>query len=90
MKYEAIHRYRSEFSVAKMCEVLNVRQSGYYQWFKGEKRRQARAKQELALIRIVEQTFLETKQTYGYRRLFEALIQKEVRISRYKVIKIMR
>lgn len=61
MKYEAIHRYHSEFSMAKMCEVLNVRQSGYYQWFKGEKRRQARAKQKRVLIRIVEETFFESK-----------------------------
>lgn len=90
MKYEAIHRYHSEFSVAKMCEVLTVRQSGYYQWRKGEVRRQERAKRELGLIHTVEEVFYESKQTYGYRRLFEALVQKKVMISRYKVIKIMR
>ena len=32
MKYEAIKRYSSKYSVRKMCMVLELRQSEYYQW----------------------------------------------------------
>lgn len=33
-KYECIEANSSEFSVEKMCEILNVSRSGYYSWVK--------------------------------------------------------
>ena len=34
MKYKFIKKSRSSFPVKKMCQMLNVSQSGYYRWFK--------------------------------------------------------
>ena len=73
-----------------MCKALNLPQSGYYQWKKGEMKRRNKRDEERSLIETVTHTFNETDQTYGYRRMYKALLAKNVDISEYKVTRIMR
>jgi len=90
MKYEAISASRSEFSVVKMCNALGIKQSGFYQWRKGDHRRQAKAKEKRVIIHLIEKAFEESKRTYGYRRLSRVLESQGHRISEYKIAGIMR
>lgn len=90
MKYEAISANRSEFSVVKMCKALGIKQSGFYQWLKGDRRRQAKARAKLTLIHQIEKAFEESKRTYGYRRLSRVLESQGYKISEYKIAGIMR
>ena len=59
MKCEAIYMHSSEFSVRKMCKELELCESSYYQWLRGEKRRQARTREKKELILKVKEVFEE-------------------------------
>ncbi len=65
MKCEAIYAYSSEHSVRKMCKVLELCESSYYQWLRGEKRRQKRIEKEQSLIETVKRG-LVWKSISGY------------------------
>ncbi len=90
MKYEAIYEYSSEFSVRKMCKVLEIKTSSYYRWKQSEVKRNIAKREELMLIRKVEKTFNDSDKTYGYRTVYRQLCNEGVNISQYKVRKIMR
>jgi len=90
MKYEAIHRYRSEHRVVKMCKALGIRESGYYQWNKREEKREARALKDFGLILCIEKVFNESKETYGARRIYKVFKKEETGISTYKIRRLMR
>jgi putative transposase len=71
-----------------LCEVLEVSESGYYQW---RKRKpcpfQLEAKHKLE--EQVAEAFCGSRQTYGSPRVHAALVQKGMRCSRRKVARLM-
>ena len=55
MKYQFILSHRHEFSVKRMCYMLNVCSSGFYAWLKrGESRRQ---REDAKLLRRIQEIF---------------------------------
>ena len=104
MKYEAIRTYSQEFSVGKMCEVLGLAQSAYYQWKRREEEREKKREDEREVIDFLRKIFDDNTQTYGYRRIYRELNKEPVRkqaeteslknylsqpISEYKVRRLM-
>ena len=71
-----------------MCRVLGVSKSGYYDWLKGSHRK--RIAEEVDLEDAVVVVFEESRRTYGSRRISKALKKRKLRISRRRVIRIMR
>ena len=54
MKYGFILEHRQEFSVTRMCQVLDVSRSGYFAWLKrGESRRQREDAKLPRRIRVI-------------------------------------
>ena len=90
MKCEAIYKYSSEFSVRKMCKALELCESSYYQWQKGEKKRQKRQQEERTLIKKIREVFEKTNRIYGCRRLRKALSAEGIALSEWKIWRIMR
>lgn len=90
MKYEAIHELTSEHSVRKMCFVLRVKERGYYQWLRQERRRNVKKQAEIGLIQTVTKTFHDNKEVYGSRKIHRQLTNDGIEISEYKVRQIMR
>ena len=90
MKCEAIYMHSSEFSVRKMCRALELCESSYYQWLKGERRRQVRAKEKQELILKVREVFEESHCIYVCRRMKAALEEKGIVLSEWKIRRIMR
>lgn len=90
MKYEAISKYSSTFSVRKMCKVLALNPSNYYRWKRAEDKRKQRIFDELKLVKQVEKVFKDSDKTYGYRAMQRALYNEGIEISEYKVRRIMR
>ena len=90
MKCEAIYAHSSEHSVRKMCRALELCESSYYQWMKGEKGRQKRREAEQTLIEKVKKVFEDNHRVYGCRRLRKALEEKGIELSEWKVRRIMR
>jgi len=104
MKYEAIRAYSQEFSVVKMCKVLGLAQSAYYQWRKREEAREAKREGEREFVTYMRKIFEENRKVYGYRRMYRAMLAKQadliasnetvpgwfnVPISEYKIRRLM-
>ena len=90
MKYEAIQRYGSEHSVRKMCKVLGLKESSYYQWFARHEKRLEKHKEEGKLAKKIGEVFEANKRIYGYRKMQKALGKEGIYLSEYKVRKSMR
>jgi putative transposase len=90
MKYEAIRQYSREFSVRKMCHVLDLADGAYYQWRRRKQAREAKKEQEKAIIEKVREVFETSKRVYGYRRMQLAMTEEGLAMSEYKVRRIMR
>jgi len=73
MKYEAIKAYSQEFSVVKMCKVLGLAQSAYYQWKRREDDREKKREVERELIEYMRSIFDDNNKSYGYRRMCRKL-----------------
>lgn len=90
MKYEAIESHSSEFSVRKMCKVLELDVSNYYRWKRNQEKRDGKLLKEKQLIKKIEDIFENSDRTYGYRVIKEELKQIGEEVSEYKVRRIMR
>ena len=77
MKYEAIRAYSQEFSVVKMCEVLGLAQTAYYQWKRREEKREQKRAAERELIEYMRGIFEDNRKVYGYRRMYRAILAKQ-------------
>jgi putative transposase len=88
MKYAFMAAHEREFSVIRMCKVLDVRRSGYYAW----KRRplSLRAQDDIALLLKVQDAFEKNRKVYGSRRIRHYLHRKGTACSRYRVAKLMK
>ena len=63
MKYAFVRANREEFHVMRMCQVLQVSRSGYYDW-QGVRSRST-ADQDGVLLKKIRKIHLEMKEAYG-------------------------
>jgi putative transposase len=91
MKYGVIHETAKEhqnYSILKMCRIVNVSRSGYYQWCKrGEslrKKKDRELKEQILLI------YTKYKKRYGSPRIHSELRDIGIRCSKKRVERLMR
>lgn len=88
MKYQFIKSHRLEFSVKRMCRVLDLSISGFYAWLK---RRESQGKREDAvLLQAVRRIHQASRGTYGSPRIHKALKAEGWRIGEKRVALLMR
>lgn len=88
MKFEFIENHRSEFAVGKMCQVLGVSRSGYYQWRNAPE--SERKKSNEALYVRIKETYNAFHGTYGSPRITRELQDKGIQCSENRVARLMR
>ena len=91
MKYEVIHETAKEYkhySIEKMCRILNVSRSGYYQWCKRDE--SPRKKQDQKLKEKIIAIFLKHKKRYGSPRIHDELRDMGIRCGKKRVERLMR
>ena len=87
MKYQFIKRHQLEFSVQRMCRVLDLSISGFYAWLK---RGQSRRKREDALLlQAVRRLYEASRGTYGSPRIYKALKEEGWRVGEKRVALLM-
>ncbi len=71
-----------------MCKVLGVSRSGYYKWLEDipSKREQS----DLKLLSEIKMVYHQSKKTYGSPRIARELHQRDIRVSRQKVARLMK
>ena len=86
VKYAVIYRHRDEYSVSVMCEFFGVSRSGYYDFVK----RQGKPVQDAELARKIEECQNKTDRTYGYRRVWKWLRDRNIDRNPKTVLRIMK
>jgi hypothetical protein len=73
VKYAFVRAHRPEFRVSRLCQVLQISRSGYYDWqSRGESERSQR---DGALLKEIRKIHLEMKEAYGATKTWRTLQQ---------------
>ena len=88
MKYAFIRGHQNEFRVARMCAVLRVSRSGYYDWVDRPESRRVREDREL-LVHI-RQVHLESRRAYGTVKTWRELRERSVACGKHRVARLRR
>ena len=75
-------------TVRRLCRLLEVSPSGYYQWRKSKPSPRARANQQL--LKKVRRVFAQNRQTYGSPRITHLLQRAHIPCSENRVARLMR
>jgi len=78
-----MHQQHTAFTVSRMCQLLEVSRSGYYEW----RSRPPRAEVEAApqVEAKVQHYFAQGRGTYGTRRIKYLLAQEGLQVSRRRI-----
>lgn len=88
MKYAFIRANSSDFPVVRLCDVLGVSSSGYYDWF--ERPESDRAQQNKRLAKEITLHHKTSRRTYGSPRIHADLVDAGEKVSVNRVARLMR
>ena len=86
VKYAVIHRHREEYPVSVMCQFFGVSRSGYYDFVK----RLDRPEADADLASKIEECQKKTDRTYGYRRVWKWLRDRNIQRNPKTILRIMK
>ena len=86
IKYAVIHRHRDEYPVSVMCKFFGVSRSGYYDFVK----RLEKPEPDAELAGMIEHCQRKTDKTYGYRRVWKWLKDRDITRNPKTVLWIMK
>ena len=88
MKYAFIRAHQREFRIFRMCEVLQVSRSGYYDWrLRAESER---SRQDRILLTEIRRVHYSNKEAYGTVRTWREMKQAGVRCGKHRVARLRR
>ena len=64
MKYAFMQEQREEFELKRMCQVLQVSRSGYYDW--ARRKESNRSQRDRTLLKEIRKVHEETKEAYAW------------------------
>lgn len=88
MRYQFIRDHREEFSIQRMCRILEVTRSGYYAWKPDQI--SPREMQNRMLVEQIHAEYKISRKTYGSPRIQASLLRKGVACGRHRVARLMR
>lgn len=87
VKYAWIHEHKKSFNITLMCRSFQVNKSSYYHWVKSGC---VVKKVDNRLNELIKIIFVQSRQTYGTRRIKDKLAQLyRLVVSRKKIRNIM-
>jgi putative transposase len=75
-----IDKLRNRHSVKRLCQLLNVAQSGYQLWYTG-KAISPRKAQEFALVLAIKTAHEKGRQIYGAHKIKDELVSQGIKVS---------
>ena len=85
-KYAVIYRHRNEYPVSVMCRFFAVSRSGYYNFVK----RLGKIEPDAEIAERIKECQIKTDKTYGYRRIWKWLRDRNIRRNPKTVLRIMK
>ena len=86
MKYGFIERHDQEFSVQRMCEVLAVSRSGYYEW--RNQSGNAKYDRDQALLEHIRLVHQQTREAYGAKKTWLTLNDQGIACGKHRVARL--
>ena len=86
VKYGVIYRHQDEYPVSVMCKFFEVSRSGYYAFVK----RIGKPEQDAMLAQKIEECQNKTDKTYGYRRVWKWLKDRNIDRNPKTVLRVMK
>ena len=86
VKYGVIYRHREEYSISVMCKFFEVSRSGYYDYVK----RLGRPRPDADLAKRIAECQNRTDNTYGYRRVWKWLRNRNIKRNPKTVLRVMK
>ncbi len=80
--------HEQEFRLRSMCRVFGLHPSGYYAWLKAPM--SARAKDDVRLLGVIKQCWLESGAVYGYRKISRDLRDLGESCGKHRAARLMR
>ena len=88
MKYAFVRAHHPEFRVSRMCQVLQISRSGYYDWqSRGESEHSQR---DQVLLKEIRQIHHDSKEAYGAIKTWQALRQAGVDCGKHRAARLRR
>lgn len=88
MRFSFVAAEKAEYSVAALCDVLNVSRCGFYAWQERPESKRTRDDRRLAVM--VRASHEESRRTYGSPRIHADLRAQDERVRRKRVARLMR
>ena len=86
VKYAVIYRHRDEYPVSVMCKFFGVSRSGYYDFVK----RLGKSAQDTQLAEKIRECQNKTAKTYGYRRVWKWLSDRNIARNPKTILRVMK
>ena len=84
--YAVIYRHRNEYPISDMCKFFEVSRSGYYDYVK----RFGQPEHDANLAKEIEECQNRTDKTYGYRRVWKWLRERDIERNPKIVLRVMK
>ena len=86
VKYAVIYRHRAEYPISVMCKFFGVSRSGYYNFVK----RFGQSDHDMELAQKISECQKKTENTYGYRRVWKWLKDRNIKRNPKTILRIMK
>jgi putative transposase len=88
VSYAFIAAHAEVYTVSRMCEVLQVSTSGYYEWRTRQPSQREQANNQL--LKAIRQAHDASRQTYGSPRIRAALQREGIVAGKHRIARLMR
>lgn len=87
MKYLFIQEHSKEHAIVRLCEALEVSESGFYDWLDREPSK--RELENIRLVRLIEEFHKGSGEIYGSPKIHADLVDEGETLSKNKVARLM-
>lgn len=88
MRYAFVRANREQFCITRMCRVLQISRSGYYDW--AEREESDRSQRDRGLLKAIRQIHQESKEAYGATKTWRTLNQSGTVCGKHRVARLRR
>ena len=88
MRFQLIDAAKEDFPVTRLCQVLEVSQSGYFAW--RSRPASPRQRHDLVLLAHIRSAFARSNGTYGSPRMTRELQDEGLEVGRRRAARLMR
>jgi putative transposase len=88
VKYAFVRAQDKEFAIKRMCQILQISRSGYYDW--RVRQDSERSRRDRVLLQEIRRIHQQTKEAYGATKTWQALRQSGTVCGKHRVARLRR